>query len=522
MAWNAPIISKLALRAFDARPRRDSRNAKRYPRAVLERRAYNLLGAYFFKTVPRTHQLATFLLAIGRPYGIFLDPGLGKTKIAYDLAAYYRLRIPLTRALVLVPNAGNIQGWIDEAREHAPDLRIAGITQSGREARVAALTAPGADVVVITYQGWLALVCKGKDGDAERGWEIDKRAAAELEAPFNIVVGDESTAFKNPRSLTWKAVKRFMHTAPFRYPMSGTPFGKDPTDLWTQLYWADGGYALGETLGLFRAALFTTKRNFWSGGFDYKFDLRKKGILARYVRHSSIRYRDDECLDLPPVSRSTRRVICPTETWDYYGRLADALREARGDFRLVAENAWHKMRAMTAGYLREKDPTGGTTFVQFGEKPKLDAAVEWANEIPPDRKLIIFHWYKASGKLLCEALKAFKPLWLYGDATKKGDIITAFKTDPKRRLLIASPVGAMGHNLQVANYAGFFETPSDPKMREQMERRIRRDGQTRRMFIVDFAVKGSIDERILGSLRAGRNLFREIVEGRSSLWERCP
>lgn len=520
MAWNAPIISRLALRAYLSRVRRDSAQVKTFSHSALSRKADSLNA--LFLTPCRTHQLATFLLCVYRQsYAILLDPGLGKTKVALDLIAHWRRCGRLKKALVLVPNTANIQGWLDEIVTHRNDLRAVGITQDGHDARFAAMSADN-DVVIITYQGYMAMLCRTvkivRKGREFNTWVVDESRAQPIEQLFNCVVPDESTYFRNHDSVVWKCLRRLLKTCDYRYPMTGTPFGTDPVHLWTQFYFVDRGWSLGETLGLFRGAMFTTKKNYWSKGVDYIFDLRKKRLLQRFMRHSSIRYRDTECLDLPPRVYATRRVICPQETWDYYGRLIEAVRSARGDMAAV-ENAWHRLRGMCAGYLKMKDDDGNLMTVDFAERPKVDAIVEWANEIPVDRKAIIFCEYVKSGTLVCDALKSagYRPLWLHGKAKHKGDIIHALRDDPKRRFLVATSAGAFGHNMQTANYMAFFETPSDPIVREQMERREYRDGQKRRVFITDFVVKGSVDERIVKSLQMGRDLLKEIIEGRQSL-----
>ena len=203
------------------------------------------------------------------------------------------------------------------------------------------------------------------------------------------------------------------------------------------------------------------------------------------------------------------------EVWAYYDALVKELREARGNFTLV-ENAYHRMRQLTSGYLSFKDPEKAGHEVVFKDNPKVAALLELVNELPTERKLLIVTHYVKTGELLSAALKTakVKNLRLYGGTKDKQGTIDKFKKDPSiRALVLNAAAGGVGLNLQVANYVIFFESPSDPSMRTQVIKRTQRDGQLRRVFVWDILVKGSIDMRIYKSVRQGIDLFKEIIDG---------
>ena len=190
------VISKSAVKAFVRRELRDHRPYKEWRRARLEAKLQALDPPPVFHTKPRKHQKLCFYFCVkrGRFFNL-LDLGLGKTKLILDLIRYAKVRGKLTKALVLVPNTANIQGWLDEVAIHAPDLRAFGVTQVGSRARLEQLNRR-ADLIIVTYAGWMALTAKGKQdkrGNDVKGWALDLRKADQLAAQFNFVAYDECT-----------------------------------------------------------------------------------------------------------------------------------------------------------------------------------------------------------------------------------------------------------------------------------------------------------------------------------------
>ena len=172
--------------------------------------------------------------------GLFLRPGLGKTSItlsAINLLKYYRWSI--SKALVVAPKKVAEATWSKESKkwDHTQHLRISTILGTQKQ-RIKALNTT-ADVYVINRENipWLVDYYK-------QAW------------PFDMVVLDESTSFKNPRSKRFKALKlvrRFMKKVVL---LTGTPSAKDIMDLWAQVYLLDEGKRLGRTITQFREMYF--------------------------------------------------------------------------------------------------------------------------------------------------------------------------------------------------------------------------------------------------------------------------
>lgn len=520
------VVKRSSVTDYFARKLADSAKAKRFTVRALDAKLGQLRPTPRFATKPYKHQKVCFLLGVKHPqYLLFLDVGTGKTKISLDLVSYWKRLGKIKRTLVLVPYASNVGEWEDQAKLHAPKLRVVGIDQYGREARLEALDEP-ADVNVITYAGWLHLISTKVRIKKKVRMVIDEEKARKLERKFTGLIGDECTFLRHRRSLTFRAFYRLAKRCPVRYGLTGTPFDKKPEDLWAQFYATDRGDTLGSTQGIFRAAFFIQKERFWGRGFDYVFDERKMPELSRMIRHRSIRYAQEECSDLPasiggigaeggPMVRPVR--LSP-ETREYYNKIIDGLTEARGNFTLL-DNAYHRMRQLTAGFLVYKDPEGQKVEIRFRKNPKVDALIDLLNELAPDKKVIVYNEYRTSGELICERLKKEKirHVRIYSKTSDKKGVIAKFKEDKRCRVLVGSRTIAYGLNLQAnCHYMIFFECPDSSLIRKQVEGRIRRDGQKKRPHFWDLAIRRTVDEKILRLVRKGKSLHDAIVDGKGA------
>src|SRR6202030_2563380 len=69
------------------------------------------------------------------------------------------------------------------------------------------------------------------------------------------VILDEAHKIKNPVSEIAKALHRLSRGFVRRIIMTGTPVANRPFDLWSQIYFLDGGRSLGDDFECFRARL---------------------------------------------------------------------------------------------------------------------------------------------------------------------------------------------------------------------------------------------------------------------------
>ena len=88
--------------------------------------------------------------------------------------------------------------------------------------------------------------------------------------PFDVVVLDESSSFKNHRAKRFRALKGVRSKISRLIELTGTPSPHGLMDLWAQVYLLDGGKRLGRTITCYREAFFVPDQRSAYAIFSYK------------------------------------------------------------------------------------------------------------------------------------------------------------------------------------------------------------------------------------------------------------
>ena len=152
---------------------------------------------------------------------LILEMGLGKS--VTTLTAILDLMFDsfeVSKTLVVAPLRVAKTVWPAEGEnwEHARFLNISVMTGTAKQREAALLKS--ADVYVINREnvGWLV------------GWfEKHKKPW-----PFDMVVLDELSSFKNHNSQRWKAIRKIRPYVKYCFGLTGTPAGNGLMDLWAE------------------------------------------------------------------------------------------------------------------------------------------------------------------------------------------------------------------------------------------------------------------------------------------------
>lgn len=109
----------------------------------------------------------------------------------------------------------------------------------------------------------------------------------------------------------------------------------------------------------------------------------------------------------------------------------------------------------------------------------------------PDR-IIVFYNFKEEFWALKE-LCGDRSISVLNGSEKN---LTAYENEDDSITLVQYQAGAMGMNLQKANYMVFFTPPLSSELYEQAKKRIHRIGQSKPCFYYSFICKGSVEEKI--------------------------
>jgi SNF2 family DNA or RNA helicase len=514
------MILKSALQKYVARERADYRPMKDWSDDKLTKyvEQVNKVVKLPIWDKLRHHQRVGFAIGIVRKkFAYFMDMGCGKTLMAIALTRYFAEAGLNSRVLVLVPRLANKSEWAREIEKHSPTTRHLVLNGSSQH-KWDQLHETNALIVIDTYSGFVRMLCTLVPTRRKQKNQL-KPDVTRVNAVMQLIDGlilDECHHVSNQHSLAFRICRQLRKAANTLFGLTGTPFGRDPQLLWAQLFLVDDGYALGESIGLFREEFFSSHLNYW-GGMEYTFRKKKEDQLNRFLAHSSIRYEADAA-DLPRVIPIQKVVSLPTDARSYYNQARQMIIKAHGNYREM-QNAFLRMRQISSGYVGYHDDENGTKAeFEFPTNPKLDMLMSILEGIAPKYKVVVFHEFHWSGERIARELQqeGIRYLHLYGKTGKDvDDILHRFDHDSTVNILLLSNQLAIGLNLQVARYAIFFESPVSVIIRKQAQRRVeRQESEHDRIFVYDLVTAGTVDHDILRFHKQGADLLKAILDGK--------
>lgn len=476
------------------------------------------------------HQLVCFLLIDQfKRFMLHVDMGGGKTSVVLFSILHRKLKGEKPRAIIFVPYVTAVDTWIEECKLRTPLLKLVPLIGNTIENR-RRLEEKDGDVYVICYASSVAMLAEPalvqpkKRGKSK--WTIDPKVTRKVFEGFDTFVADEVHRCSSVSSLTYRMCRAISLECEYGIGLSGTPFGKDIEDIWSQFYLIDFGDTLGETKGLFQEAFFTKKKNFFTKFDEYKFDKKKLPILKQFIKHSSIHYAADEMNDLPVKRYIKRKIKLPTAMEGYVSIAAAQFiaaiksQDSSANRFRVAEASYLQLRQLASGFMTVDGQNNTKVKVSFDTNPKLDLLEEYLNALPHGCKMVIFHHFVYTNHLISERLTKLKighaRIWS-GQRDPMGEL-ERFRSDDNCTVLVLNDQsGSSSLNLQNANYMFFFEEPDSPINRQQGEGRIWRSGQTKPVYYIDPLMEGTVDERILYANQQGKKLLDSLLKGTEQL-----
>ena len=241
---------------------------------------------------PKRHQLlAMDFLRTHSHCGLFLDMGLGKTVCTLTVAKELLDDFRIEKALVIAPLRVAESTWTNEKDkwDHLQDLRVVKVLGSC-EHRVKAL-AEDADVYVINRENtqWLVEYYNGI-------W------------PFDLVIIDELSSFKNPQAKRFRMLRRVIPQSDYVWGLTGTPAPNGYMDLWSEVFLLDGGKALGKTITSYRTAYFTPGAHKGHIVYEWRLKVGSKANIDKRLSNICLSMSKDDWLELPPLIDNEVRV----------------------------------------------------------------------------------------------------------------------------------------------------------------------------------------------------------------------
>lgn len=416
---------------------------------------------------------------------LFLEMGLGKT--VSTLTAINHLlykELDITRVLVIAPKRVAESVWDAEIVkwEQLSGLSVSKIIGSEKQ-RIAALF-KAADIYLIGRDNveWLANYIKSYRKGV---------------VPFDMLVIDELSSFKNPRSHRFKAIRNMRHCFKRIVGLTGTPAPNGLMDLWGQIFLLDGGKRLGRFITHYRDAYFKPgKRN---GAIIYTYDLQKDGAERIYKQIGDIcmSMKSEDYLELPGRIENVIPIKLTPELQEKYDEF-----EREQILSLATEQENTEISAINAAALSNKllQFANGAMYDENGKVHiihdlKIDACKELLEDA--DGKPVLIAWtFRSDRDRLLEALRIYKPRELR--CQKDIDEWNAGKI---KVLLMHPASGGHGLNLQMGGHIIIWYGQTwSLELEQQFNARLDRQGQQEKVIINKLVAVDTIDKDIIKAL----------------------
>jgi len=436
---------------------------------------------------PFEHQKSTaeFLISNRKAF-CFNEQGTGKTASVIWAVDYLMNLGVVKRVLVVCPLSIMKSAWQADLFKFALH-RTVSVAYGSAKKRKEILNA-GAEFVIVNFDGVSIL-----KNEIIRGG-------------FDLIVIDEASAYKNPRTVRWKDMREVCRIVKGLWMLTGTPAAQSPVDAYglAKLINPKG---VAPFFGQFRDQVMIKIT-------DYRWVPRPEAkAIVRNVLQPAIRFEKKDCLDLPSVTFMDRDAPMTAQQRKYYKTLAkQMLIEAAGED-ISAVNAAVKVSKLL-------QIACGSVYTDTGEVIDFDASerLNVVQEVVDEcsNKVLIFVPFSHSIEMVrrhltkngvsCEVIN--------GDVNvnKRAEIVQLFQTSTDPKVLIIQPQAAShGLTLTAADTIIWYAPCTSVETYLQANARIDRPGQVNPMTVVH--IKGSpVEARMYSMLRNNIRNHNEIID----------
>lgn len=426
-----------------------------------------------------------------RAVGLFLDMGLGKTVIT--LTAIHNLRFnrwEVAKPLIIAPKKVAEATWSMEAQkwDHLKMMRIVPVIGTLQQ-RLRALATP-ADAYVINRENTQWLVEHFKN-----------------EWPFDMVILDESSSFKNSQSKRFKSIKLVRSRIRRIVELTGTPSSNGLEDIWAQVYLLDGGARLGKTLSSYRDKYFIPGKRNRTTIFSYEpkdgsFDMIKSAISDICISMKASDY-----ISLPDVLHNDIPVVLDSAALKAYTRLETELLLQIDENTITAGSAGvltGKLLQLCNGAIYDENKTAVAVH-----DCKIDAFLELIEQLNGQHALVFYNFQHDRDRLLEALVDTGLRVRVYSQAKDESDW-----NNGEIDVLLAHPASCgYGLNLQRGgHHAIWFGLTWSLEQYEQANKRLHRQGQEHPVVIHHLVVKGCMDETVIEALQSKGNMQNTLMD----------
>ena len=328
--------------------------------------------------------------------------------------------------------------------------------------------------------------------------------------PFDMVVIDELSSFKSPKSNRFKDLRKVLPYIKRIVGLTGTPAPNSLMDLWPQLYLLDRGERLGRTLTAYRERYFEPDKRNQHIIYSYKLKPMAEQQIHDQISDICISLSAKDYLQLPERIDNVVKVKLDELARQKYKEL-----EREKLLELQEQEITAATAAVVVGKLLQLanggiyDEEGKAHYVHSCKLEALKEIIEDAGGKP----VLVFYNYRHDYESLISYFKKLKPRKL--DTAQ--DIEDWNKG--KIQMLLAHPA-SVGHGLNLqagGNIIIWYGLNWSLELYQQANARLYRQGQMNSVIIHHLVAENTVDEHVMDVLETkdkGQSILLEAVKAK--------
>jgi SNF2 family DNA or RNA helicase len=438
-----------------------------------------------FKPMEHQKDTANFLTLNKRSF-CFNEQGTGKTASAIWAADYLMNQKKILRALIICPLSIMQSAWQADLFKFTMHRKV-GIAYGDRIKRKAVIDSD-AEFVIINYDG------------------VEIVAEDIMRNNFDLIIIDEANAYKTVTTKRWKTMNKILTPRTWLWMMTGTPAAQSPTDAFG-LAKLTVPQNVPRFFGSFRDQTMVNITKFkWMPRPD-----ANQTVFA--ALQPAIRYKKEDCLDLPEITYVSRDAPLTAQQEKYYKLLKKEMLMVAAGEEVSTVNAavnLNKLLQISGGAVYSD--TGAVVEFDVSNRLRvIEEVIEEASHkvlvfVPFTHTIELLNTYLKNKGITCEVINGAVPV------NKRTEIFKKFQEDTNPTVLIIQPqAAAHGITLTAANVIIWYAPVTSIETYLQANARIHRQGQKNPMTVVH--IKGSpVETRLYQLLQNKLDVHTKIID----------
>lgn len=417
--------------------------------------------------------------------GLFAEVGRGKSSITLTVLEHLMANIEIRKPLIVAPKRVASSTWKNEINkwDHTKHLKLSRIIGTPEKKRIQALMTE-ADVYTVSRDNV--------------SWLVDYCARILKRWPFDMIILDESSNFRNRDAMRYKAIRKVLPRTKRLVLLTGTPFTKTLEGIWAQMYLLDQGQRLGKTLTGFRDLYMTQNYN----GFGYSARPGAIEKVAELIQDLCMSIKNSDFDDVPERTDIIEYVeLDNMEAYEEFKRTE--VLTLSDEIEITPVNAgvlYGKLLQFSNGSVYDSE--GKYHIV---DSTKLETLIEEVEALD-GQPVFIAYMFRSDLDRIQKAFPTAVKL-------ETDEQIDAFNRGEIKILVSAPAANAYGLNLQEAcHHIIWFGLPWDLELYIQFVGRISRQGQKNSVINKILIGKGTVEELVLARLRQNDTNQNTLME----------